>query len=964
MLPGLLEPAFEASRRRLVSLAPPEVVAQLDAAVAGAGLSAEFNRLLATSGFAAEQIGRYTDWVLAGLADGSLLGERSRSAGEWDAAARVFLGDDPDEQAFLAGLRRFRQCEMIRLVWRDFAHRASLECTLGELTSLADCAVRLAVAQAVSLLKPRFGEPIGDQSGRVQTLVVLALGKHGGGELNLSSDIDLIFVYAEAGQTTGGRKVTSNQEYFIRLGQTVIRLLDATTPEGFVFRVDMRLRPYGNSGALVCSYDALELYYQDQGREWERYALMKARPVTGNPAELAPLNAMIRAFVYRRYTDFGVIEALREMKAMIEAEVKRLNLGADIKKGAGGIREIEFITQCLQLIHGGRNPSLQVRGTREAIAALVEAELLPADTADDLRAAYDFLRRLEHGLQGMEDRQTQTLPEDPESRLKLAVILGFDDWQALAGELDRVRKRVSGFFREFIAVRDPDTQGQQRLANITTLDAQGLEELGFGDPEAVVARLRRFLDQTRIRYLQGDSRQRLERFLPRLLEALAGASAPEAALERLLPFLEAVSRRSAYLVLLEENPPVLAEMVFLADSGPWFVERLIQRPELLDELLDAGRLYTAPTREDVQSLVRQQLLRVPEDDLEQQMYTLSRIKDGVVLRVAASELAGRLPVMKVSDNLTFLAEEILAQAIHVARVELVNRHGEPGGDAVGFAVMGYGKLGGIELSYGSDLDLVFVFDGGIGSTAGPRVVDNTRFFTRLAQRVVHVLATKLASGRLYDVDLRLRPNGDSGLVAVSLNGFAKYQRESAWTWEHQALVRARPVAGDPELLEQLGSLRREILCQQRDPDALAREVADMRRRMLESGESRIRGNVDQFDLKLDPGGIVDIEFVVQYLVLAHANTYPELARWSDVVRILDTLQAVERIPERDAVALRSAYLSYRAAVHRAGITGEKVLGKVTEFAGHLNDVAAIRNRYLPLLADLPVPGSDVGQREH
>jgi len=968
-LPEKLSATRDNAWSRIDALAAAEDFTALQRVLDALGLREEFEQLLAVSRFITEQSGRHAAWLQAALTDGSFLAARENSASAWDARLAAAVDGQlhkagnssvphaaaqvMPEADFMAALRRFRQREMLRLIWRDFTRRADLGETLADVTHLADACIRAAVARAQSQLAPRYGQPIGAQSGTAQDFVVLGLGKLGGGELNVSSDIDLIFAYPEAGMTQGGRDCVSNQEFFIKLGQAVIRLLDAVTVDGFVFRVDMRLRPYGDSGALVCNYDALELYYQEQGRDWERYAMMKARPITGSEAAIAPLLAMFKAFVYRRYTDFGVIESLRAMKGMITAETLRQNLGANIKKGPGGIREIEFITQCLQLIYGGRNSQLQLRGTVEALHALAAEGLLPQADVDELLAAYRFARNCEHGLQGMADRQTQTLPDDPLTQRQLAVIMAQPDWTALSAHLDAHRARVSHHFGELIAPPEGEAAPSAAPLLMRQLTAQALADWGFVDAANSWSAIEALWDTPWMQFLQGDSRQRVERFLPRLCEAAAASGAPDTALLRLLPLVEAVSRRSAYLVLLEENPRALGELAFLAAKSPWIAEKLAARPDLLDELLDSKRLYHAPTRDELQSELRQQLLRIPEDDLEQQMYTLARIKDATTLRVAASELTDRLPVMKVSDNLTFLAEVIVEHALHIARAELVRRYGEPQpasnaeGSAPGFAVLAYGKFGGIEMGYDSDLDLVFVFDGGRGETAGPRVADNVRFFTRLAQRMVHILDTRQLAGRLYEVDLRLRPNGDSGLIAVSLTGFEKYQRESAWTWEHQALVRARVVAGDARLMADLTMIRGDILRQSRDAQTLAASVAEMRLKMFKALAAKTPQKRGEFDLKHSSGGIVDIEFVVQYLVLAHAQNTPALTQWSDVVRLLETLAQAGLLAEASAESLRLAYLAFRSAQHHAGLQRLPGCGSCEQFLAHRENVVRVRNQLLP-----------------
>ncbi|MEE4204198.1 MAG: bifunctional [glutamate--ammonia ligase]-adenylyl-L-tyrosine phosphorylase/[glutamate--ammonia-ligase] adenylyltransferase [Halieaceae bacterium] len=949
-LPESLHDQLDSAWSGIERRAGEAAVTQLRQALDNAGLAAEFEQLLACSTFFAEQVAREFDWVLAELNAETLLAGRDWDAEDWLDSVNAATADAGDEKQYMAALRRFRQRQMLRLVWRDFTRRAALESTLVDVSALADACIRSTVAFATAQLAPRWGQPIGAESGRVQPLVVLAMGKLGASELNLSSDIDLIFAYPEGGHTEGGRSSTSNQEYFIRLGQTVIRLLDAHTADGFVFRVDMRLRPYGDSGALVGSYAALELYYQEQGREWERYAMIKARPVTGEAVDVQPLHQMIRAFVYRRYTDFSVVESLREMKAMISAETRRLNLGDDIKRGSGGIREIEFIVQSLQLIHGGRIPELRHRELNVVLDQLVAADLFPVAAVSELRSAYRFLRNLEHALQGMADQQTQTLPGEPLARLKLALIMGLPDWATLEAQLTAHRTVVANHFASLVAVPDEHSDQPEALT-FAGLDQQSMTALGFADAAGSWGELQALLVSSRVQAVAGEGRVRLERFLPRLVEAAGAAIDPDRALRACLPFVAAVCRRSAYLVLLEENPQALASLVDLAGRSSWLADKLAARPELVDELLYPERLHSAPDRSEMRSLVQQQLLRVPEDDLEEQMAALGRIKDAVVLRVAASELLGELPTMKVSDNLTFLAEVLVEQAIHIARVELVRRHGEPQAEGAGFAVMGYGKLGGIELSYGSDLDLVFVYDGADGQTAGPRMIDNARFYTRLAQRVVHVLSTTMLAGRLYEVDLRLRPNGDSGLVATTLAALKKYQLESAWTWEHQALVRARPIAGDAHLLDALTALRGEVIAAPRDTEVLAEDVVKMRLKMLQQSAQRRVANDDEFDLKLAPGGIVDIEFVVQYLVLAHAAQHPEIGQWSDVVRILESLERAGLMPADDADALRAAYLAFRGEVHLCALQDRAATADAKLMATYRQTVQRIRDNYLKGLSE-------------
>ena len=926
--------------------------AALTEAVQSADQWRPFQGLLSCSDFFGEQAARHHDWLCDVLHDGSLLENRYWVAHEWDQALATLLTSTQSEPDLLAALRIFRHREMLRVLWRDYAKLASLEDACEALSQLADCCIRAAVSMATATLEQKYGTPYGADSGQPQSLLVLGMGKLGGKELNFSSDIDLIFAYPEAGHTRGGRQELDNQAYFIRLGQMVIRLLDAVTEDGFAFRVDMRLRPYGDSGALVGSYGAMEVYYQEQGREWERYAMIKARPITGTPKAQESLMSMLTSFVYRRYTDFSVIAALRDMKSMMRAEVTRLGIDDDLKRGAGGIREIEFIAQSLQLIHGGRIPEIRNCSLLSTLTALERAEVLSTDQATRLATHYRLERRVEHALQAMQDKQTQSLPREPLPRAQLALLSGFADWSSLETQLNEARREVEDLFNDLIA--EPATGSSDEIPSATAvsrlafsaLSEQALWEMGYSQADESWAEVELFLDSAWVAALQPEGRRRLEVFLPLLCEMAAATPEPDSALTRSLPFVRAVCRRSAYLVLLQENPRALHHLLTLVASSIWLSERLAARPELVDELLHESTLYTAPSREELHSLVRQQLLRIPEEDLEAQMSALSRIKDGVILRVAASELTGTLPIMKVSDNLTFLAEVMIEQAVALARAELVQRYGEPQSESAGFAVMAYGKLGGLELSYGSDLDLVFVFDGAEGETAGPKVIDNTRFYTRLAQRVVHVLSAQTYSGRLYEVDLRLRPDGASGLVATTLSSLRRYQRESAWVWEHQALVRTRVVAGDALLKASLEALRVEILAMPREQSSVAKAVCEMREKMR--AEHNVSGRTgDRFDLKRDPGGIVDIEFVVQYLVLASAHRYAALAQWSDVIRLLDVIEQVGLLSSQDAAMLSQAYLAYRSETHSLALQGQPAETEAGRFHAQREQVKQITETLLP-----------------
>jgi glutamate-ammonia-ligase adenylyltransferase len=880
----------------------------------------QLQRLLQASRFATEQF-RKNPGLLQELLDSGDL-QRSYSENELFDALGQALEDCESNEELFRQLRLFRRREMLRILWRDFNRIADTMETTRDTSLLAESCIEHAQAWCHRELVARHGEPRGPH-GEPQKLLVIAMGKLGARELNLSSDIDLIFTYPDAGNTDGSERPLSNQEFFIKLGQKLIAALDQTTADGFVFRVDMRLRPYGASGALVLNFSAMEEYYQDQGRDWERYAMIKARIVSGDQRRGSELTESLRPFVFRRYIDFGVIDSLRSMKEMINSEVRRRGLQSDVKLGHGGIREVEFIAQCFQLIRGGRSPALRRRELLPVLDACVTEGCLPLEAAEELKAAYLFLRNSEHAIQGFEDKQTQALPEQEEARAAFLVAMDYPHWDSYMQALDAHRGRVSGHFADLIADEDtrPEESDLQGLWS-DDLEPQLLQELGYDDAAQATQALLELRDSARLRHLQVESRERLDRFAPRLIISCAGQPEPTRTLLRLLPLVQAIARRSAYLMLLLENPAALQELVQLCAASPWISELLARHPVLLDELLDVRVLYSAPDRDALRHALQQQVSRLPEEDLEANMDALRYFKAAQLLHVAASEVTGRLPLMQVSDKLSFLAEVILEQAVNLAWHDLVVKHGEPArsGEGRGFIVLGYGKLGGIELGHGSDLDLVFLYDSTSGgSTDGERPLESSVFYTRLGQRIIHILDARTAMGQLYEIDMRLRPSGNSGMLVSSLKAFKDYQMESAWTWEHQALVRARYVAGDAELGQEFEALRCELLARPRDESALAAEVLAMRNKMRDHLLPAAVRESGDFHLKHGEGGIVDVEFMVQFAVLAWAHQYPALARWSDNVRILQTLHSEGLFSAQESQALIDAYLSLRSVSHQQAL---------------------------------------------
>ncbi|WP_461480596.1 bifunctional [glutamate--ammonia ligase]-adenylyl-L-tyrosine phosphorylase/[glutamate--ammonia-ligase] adenylyltransferase [Porticoccus sp.] len=867
-----------------------------------------------------------------------------------------------DDEQFLRLLRHFRNREMVRIVWRDLTRAADLEQTTGDMTALAEAVLQ----GALDFLYPRACEDWGtpfDAAGNPQQLVILGMGKLGAWELNVSSDIDLIFAYPEAGETRGGKRSLSNQEFFIRLGQRLIKALDARTADGFVFRVDMRLRPYGQSGALVLNFDAMEEYYQTQGRDWERYAMIKARVVAGDQRAGAQLMALLRPFTYRKYIDFSAFESLRSMKAMINREVQRKGLSGDVKRGAGGIREVEFIAQAFQIIRGGRDNRFQTPPLKEVLPLLAEEGLLPTEQVRQLYEGYTFLRNVEHVLQGWQDKQTQLLPADDAGQQRVAALMDFADWTSFLDCLDRYRHAIHNLFENVVAAEhrvtdaSPETAAYQSACGLwLSADPEGqmpeaLAALGYDQPAEAVGLIVGLRDSRAVLAMASDTRGRLDRLMPQLIQSCGEVPNALETLGRILKLVEAVARRSAYLVLLRENPAALKTMIQLFSDSSWVADQLVRFPALLDELLDSRTLLSLPDRATLSDELRQQLLRIPGEDLEAQMEVLRYFQRSHGLRIAACELEEILPLMKVSDYLTWLAEAILGHVLEMAWQQLAERHGQPktaDGKTAGFLIVGYGKLGGLELGHGSDLDLVFLHNADPAKpTDGDKPVDSASFFARLGQRIIHILTARLPSGDLYEVDMRLRPSGNSGMLVSSLAAFEKYQMGEAWIWEHQALVRARPIAGSDVLAEQFAAIRERVLCRERHRNELQAAVIEMREKMKKHLGSGMAGAGAQlFNLKQDAGGIVDIEFMVQFAVLAWSHEIPGLTRWSDNIRILESLEESGVMTTDDAQCLISAYKKYRSAGHRLQLQQAPGVVDGTEFAVERQQVKAVWQRLL------------------
>jgi len=885
-----------------------------------AGVAEHVQRVLCASDFAGDSLQREPQ-LLGGDAIGLMSDPRPADA----RPLRLALADG--EAAAMSALRHYRRREALRLIWRDVCGLDTVEDTLSGSTALAEACLAAALQFAEADFELRYGNAV-NAAGVRQRLVVVGLGKLGGGELNFSSDIDIILAFAENGSSDGARAL-DNETYFARLGQLLVKLLAQITSDGYVFRVDLRLRPFGSAGRVALSFAAMEQYYQREGRDWERYAWIKARTVAGDAAAGKRLIETLRPFVYRRYHDYTAFAGLREMKALIDAEVARKDLAQHLKLGPGGIREIEFVVQLLQLIRGGREPGLREPGLLPALAACERLGALHAASARRLREAYRFLRRVENRVQMLRDEQTHELPADELSRERLAVTLGYADWPALAAAVAQVRASVSEEFgallapvtptRDAAADNDAPARAYWQGLGDGSSEAVALAALGFATAEARHAELGALAASAASRGLSPRTRAGLDRLMPLLLDAAAASAAPDLGLERLLRLVHAVLRRPAYLALLEEQPAARARLVALFADCALLAERVIAHPMLLDDIFDArlGEMQL-PDRRALQAEIARRVAQLDgtdsigidsngiasgSPDAEAEFELLQEEKQSAVFRLGLACRDDRLDAVAAAHKLSEIAEVVLERALDLARRDVLRQHGNIGS---GFAVIGYGSLGGAELGFASDLDLVFVYDGALAQreSDGARPLEGARYFARIAQRTVHWLTAQSHAGKLYDVDVRLRPDGSKGLLVASLEAFADYQRERAWIWEQQALVRARPIAGDAATMQRFAQLRAEVLSTPRPPDEVRAQVTTMRARWR---AERDRSSGLLLDLKQGAGTLLDIEFIVQTLVLLHAGSRPRLLDSSNTASLIAAAAASGALTQSDAASLAAAH---------------------------------------------------------
>jgi glutamate-ammonia-ligase adenylyltransferase len=876
------------------------------------------------------------------------------------------LIDVNSEQLLHQQLRIFRLKSMVSIAVADFLLDLPLDASLARLSNLADNLIIGARDWLTLHCQEKWGTPI-DIDGDEQPLLVYGMGKLGGQELNFSSDIDLIFVYPETGETQGVRRSIENQLFFTRLGQKLITALNQQTSDGFVYRVDMRLRPFGESGPLVMTFNAMENYYQDQGRDWERYAMLKARLI-GEGKYHGQLSSMLRPFVYRRYIDFSVIESLRRMKSMIAQEVRRKQLSNNIKLGAGGIREVEFIVQVFQMIRGGRVTELQHRNLLAVLPRIVTYGEISAESADVLQTSYRFLRRVENIIQAINDQQTQTLPDNCVDQQRILTVLQCkqcQDWPAFLATLARHMSGVHQQFLELIGEESPNNQALDQYW-VTLWDSQWSDEesiawvaqtpnaqhsyeqtskqnnsvvneseikiiecteISHWNPSKVWHVLSDFRDNINKRSMGNRGRQVLDKLVPVLIWHIEHQQFCQQTLARVLSVLDTIATRTAYIELLFENEGALKHLIRLCHNSSWVAEHIAKFPVLLDELIDPKLFLNPPTLASYKAELREGMLRIPEDDQEAQMVMLRQFKQVKQLRIAAADISNVLPIKAVSDHLTALAEAIIEEVANLSWLQLSARFGVPKNventALKGFAVIGYGKLGGFELGYSSDLDLVFVHTGKVNDeTNGTRVIPVSQFYLKLAQRMLHLFNTRMANGILYELDMRLRPSGNAGLLMVHVETFGHYQAKDAWTWEHQALVRARLVYGHEDILQKFKNIKQAVLCKERDTESLRLDVINMRNKMRVHLD---KSNDELLDIKQGGGGLVDIEFLVQFLVLKYSATYRYLTKYSDNISLLEQCYLAGIISELDKSILVNTYCQLRDFGHHATLRNQAQL---------------------------------------
>ncbi|WP_300457934.1 bifunctional [glutamate--ammonia ligase]-adenylyl-L-tyrosine phosphorylase/[glutamate--ammonia-ligase] adenylyltransferase [Desulfobacula sp.] len=917
-------------------------------------LTADFIKAVFFSEYIASSITRHPD-IFNDLMDSKDL-FKSYSKQTYATKLETKISPDMDVSMVKDVLLQTKLYETIRIAWRDLTGAARLEETICDLSGLATAIVDAAITVIHDDLCQHHGIPV-DSQGNFQRIIVLGMGKLGAGELNFSSDIDLIFVYPEKGYTNG-ENIIPNEVFFTKVCRKFLKFFSAGSHGINFYRIDTRLRPYGDGGPLVMCSSAFEDYYQAQGREWERYAMIKATPIAGDIAAGFKILKVLNSFIYRRYFDYGSFDSFRDMKHRITLQVKNKRLQHNIKLGAGGIREIEFFGQLFQLIRGGVEPKLQERKILTVLDLLHTHHCINEATKKDLKNAYTFLRMVENRLQAYADLQTHDLPKKQDQREILALSMGYETWQQFADSLNGHMQNVHFHFNQLLVSEEQDKPDKeiQRLKelwvniNDPQFAADAMVIGRFKDPNKMLDILRSLEEHPNTKRLTPNGRKKLARLIPVLVKKIGEQKDPDTVLIKLIDLIITIERRTCYLSLLMENKGALKTLITLARKSPWIISFLSKHPALLDELMHPATLYFPPGKRALEKEMTIRMADIPPDNMEFLLEELCIFRQINMLRVSAADVSGNYPLMKVSDHLTYIAETVLAQVLQISWNIVTQKYGIPEGlsgediDHCGFAIVAYGKVGGLEMGYKSDLDIVFLHKEDAGVTVGKeKSIDTIRFYSNLGQRIIHALTMHTPAGTLYGADMRLRPGGTSGMIVSHINAFEDYMKDQAWTWEHQALIRARPVAGDRSLCSRFNEIRKTVLTKKRDAAILKKEVRDMRERMR---DDRLTCTKECFDLKQSRGSIVDIEFLVQYLILKHAHVCPDLIIWTDNIRLLESLDGEGIITGCESERLQQAYLVMRKAIHRLNLQEKRLEIPESSFSDIRSHVMDIYDRYL------------------
>ena len=922
----------------------------------------EFVKAIFFSQFIESSLSRFPDILENLISSGDL--DRSYGKDEMFEKIESSIKNMPQESELQHAVFKAKLREMIRISWRDLNQKAQLKEVLKDLSLLADACIEIVSSYIYNELSITFGSPT-DSQGNKQNLIILGMGKLGAGELNFSSDIDLIFVYPKDGYTNN-KKSISNEEFFTKMCRSFIKFLSSSEHGINFYRVDTRLRPFGATGPLVMTCREFEEYYQAQGREWERYAFIKARPVAGDKEAGYRLLKDLNSFIYRRYFDYGTFDSFKDMKKRISLQTKNRNLRENIKLGPGGIREIEFFGQIFQLIRGGIEPELQERKILKVLAFLVKYSCIDQKTKKNLTKAYIFFRMVENRLQEYQDLQTHDLPKDIDGRLRLALSMDFDSFQDFIKILNEHRNIVHQHFKELLVseedeIDDKEIDEFKRLwLNIN--DPQSIIETekisGYENIYNVAKQLQQLKEHPKTKRLATSGRKRLNRLMPMVLQKASKCTNPDTVLMRLIEMIITIESRACYISLLLENKGALDTLSMLAEKSPWIISFLSQHPTLLDELLDTKTLYSPPEKKELIQLLKRRMSKINKNDIEFQLEELSVFKQTNTLRVAAADISKNYPLMKVSDKLTYIAETILDKVLEISWDLVTKKYGVPDGmpekhessktidilSHCGFAIITYGKVGGLETGYKSDIDLLFICSENTGTThSETRSIENVAFYSILGQRIISALTMHTPAGQLYGADMRLRPGGQGGPIVTHINSLKEYFETKAWTWEHQALIRARPISGDKKIQRQFNQIREKIITKKRNVKALKADVLDMRERMK---KEHLKIKKGLYDIKQGTGGIIDIEFLVQYLVLKNSYSHPGLTLWTDNVRLLESLAKEKIILQKECDELKKAYLVMRKAIHRLNLQEKELLSPISHFKKLKADVIAINNKYL------------------